>query len=542
MRRLIVACAAIALIFANFSNAPITRAAGPPTLLCSNGRLTCAEVYDAEAVFGDEHYVGHDEPSLLFYSNTSGSGNSNHYVLKLPFDPPTLPTQDGTGGTFNFQLHPAFWFGMAMCDTESAPNFSHTCTPDSDGNIFDSANPADGKYIGKHPGTAFMEMQFYAPGWVHWPAGDSCDPEKWCAALNIDSLSTNQNTGVSQNSACLSTVGVEPVNFAFITRDGASIAPADPVRATLETFTPHPDKVLMMHSGDTLVVDMHDTPAGFQVLIQDTTSGQSGSMTASIANSFGQVIFDPAATTCSSRPYAFHPMYATSSEHTRVVWAAHTYNVAFSDEIGHFEYCNAVGGQTGSCTQDGAGDRDATLSGFEDDNFCFAPPFTPPFQATKVKVGGCFGTDTDFDGVGYQHTWPGSLSDPAIDASRNPSSILFTSPLFNATQSYDRVAFEADLPRIEFDTNPRCNRTSGANCVNPPVGATFYPFYSTRSDGAQCLWQLGGAHIPGTTNTFGGSSTAEFGPLLQSTYPGVGFVSFQRYNNFRQILASNPCT
>jgi hypothetical protein len=33
-------------------------------------------------------------------------------------------------------------------------------------------------------------------------------------------------------------------------------------------------------------------------------------------------------------------MYSTSSEQTRVIWAAHTYNTSFTDEIGHFENCS----------------------------------------------------------------------------------------------------------------------------------------------------------------------------------------------------------
>src|SRR4051794_26562247 len=33
---------------------------------CAAGRAICTEVYDSEAVFGEDHYVGHDEPSLLF--------------------------------------------------------------------------------------------------------------------------------------------------------------------------------------------------------------------------------------------------------------------------------------------------------------------------------------------------------------------------------------------------------------------------------------------------------------------------------------------
>src|SRR5437870_3929168 len=140
------------------------------------------------------NYIGHDEPSVLFYSSAAGSGNNATFELTLPKDSPMLPKQNGSGGTFNFQLHPAFWFGMAMCDTQSFPEFTNTCVPDSDTNIFTSTTPSDPNYLGKHPGTAFMEMQFYPPGWVAWPNGTSCDGKHWCAALNIDSLSFNPNT------------------------------------------------------------------------------------------------------------------------------------------------------------------------------------------------------------------------------------------------------------------------------------------------------------------------------------------------------------
>jgi len=521
---------------------------------CDENAPFCTEVFDTIGYGGA--YTGHDEPSLLFYSNTPGSGNSNIYRLTLPTDPPNPPKQDGSGGTFNFQLHPAFWFGMAMCDDQSAPNPGGSsvgatvpCTPDSDANIFTSTNPADPNYIGKHPGTAFMEMQFYAPGWIKWPPGDSCDPSKWCAALNIDSLSENMNTtGLVNNDDCRNIAGDEPVNFAFITKNGVATGPANPLDATNATYTPDPSKDLMMQSGDTLIVDMHDTADGFEVVINDVTKGTSGSMKASVANGFAQVNYDPSATNCTVTHAPFHPMYATSSEDTRVVWAAHSYNVAFSDEIGHFEYCNGVTRQGGRCNVDGVGDTDATLSGNEDDVGCFAPPFQPPVQSTRIKIGGCLGTDADFDGVPYQFTWPGSLSNAAQDAAFNPTSILFTSPKFNGTQSYSRVAFEADLPRIESDTNPICQRhvsnpadpNPGAGCVNPPVGANFYPIYSTGTSGGQCVWQLGGASIPGTTNTFGGNSTAQYGPLLLLAYPAVGGVT-TRYNNFRNILSSNPC-
>jgi hypothetical protein len=507
--------------------------------LCDENAPLCTEVLDS--LNYDGTYTGHDEPSVLFYSNVAGSGNSNVYVLTLPNDPPITPKQDGTGGTFNFQLHPAFWFGMAMCDSQSAPNPAQSCTPDSDANIFDGADPTKPDYIGKHPGTAFMEMQFYPPGWAPWPAGNSCDSNKWCAALNIDSLSENQNTSQVLNSTCADVTGLEYVNFAFITKNGKTLGPANPVQHTLATFTPDPAKVLFMKPGDKLVVTMHDTRDGFQVIIQDLTTGETGSMTASIANGFGQVKFAPSPSTeCTNIPYAFHPMYSTSSEHTRVPWAAHSYNIAFSDEIGHFEYCNQVN-SSGQCMIAGINDPNGVDA---DDVGCFSAT-----SSTRIAIAGCTGTDDDFDGVPYQHTWPGSIRDRNQDVRFNPRSVLFTSPLFTPVSAggtlsnYSRVAFETDLPRIEdpgVSSNNNCNRSTGAGCVNPPNGANFYPIYSTHGGDLSCVWQLGGPYVPGTKNTFGGTSTAEYGSLLQLVYPSPSGPSF-RYNDFRQVLSYNPC-
>ena len=454
---------------------------------CAHGSALCTEVVDSIGANGA--YTGHDEPSLLFYSDTPGSGNSQLYHLTLPSDPKTLPQQDGSGGTFNFELRPTFWLGMALCDTESSPEFSKTCTPDSDTNIFTSDNPNDPNYIGKHPGTAFLEMQFYPPGWVPWPAGVSCDPTKWCAALNIDSLSEDLNTAnpalVLNNKACLNSVGVEPVNFAFVTRSGIADTPADPQNP--DHFTPNLANDLLMNSGDRLTVDIHDTPAGLTIIIHDTDTGQTGSMTASVANGFAQIKFEPTASTCTSIPNSFHPMYSTTSENTRVIWAAHSYNVAFSDEIGHFEFCSAVDQEGGNCTSNNEDALD------DDDAFCFTPALS-----LLVQVGGCLGSDDDFDGPSYQLDWPGTGRNNGQDKKVHPTPVLFTSPLFTSTSgrgglaNYDRIAFETDLPRIEApDSGGICNRTTGENCVNPPPGSNFYPIYVTTSNN-NCTWAEGG--------------------------------------------------
>src|SRR5581483_3747580 len=94
----------------------------------------------------------------------------------------------------------------------------------------------------------------------------------------------------------------------------------------------------------------------------------------------------------------------------------------------------------------------------------------------------------DFDGVPYQaSSWPGNGND-----ANTPAPVTFTSPLIDGNHNYDRVAFEADLPRIEAsDLGGFCNRTTGAGCTNPPPGA-FYPIYTTALGARQmfgCVWQ-----------------------------------------------------
>jgi hypothetical protein len=500
-------------------------------LVCGEGSPLCAEANDALGRKGG--YTGHDEPSVLFYSGTAGSGNESNYRLVIPTEPPAVPKQDGSGGTYNFQDRIAFWFGMDLCDNQSAPEFTHDpCVPDSDTNIFNGADPSQPDYIGYHPGTAFLEVQFYPPGWVPFQEAISCDATQWCAAMAIFSFNRDQNNLIDNNADCQNSVGIEPANFAFITKSGVPHAPPAPLDLTLDSFTPNPDTDLFMNPNDEIDLSIHDSTDGLVVQVDDLTSGESGSMTASVDNGFAQVNFEPDAATCSQSPYAFHPMYATSSENTRVPWAAHSYNVAYSEEIGHFEYCNKAN-KHGKCTKPGGGEKKDG-----DDTGCFNAD-----ESLNIQIGGCIATDNDFDGVSYQTTWPGTFTDPAKDAKYHPSTVLFTSPTFGGGQNFDRVAFEADLPRIEAaDFGGICDRNTGDNCVNPPPGANFYPIYSTTDSGSVgCYWQEGGPYIPGTTNTFGGDSAAEFGPLLFLDYPGPGFTPIHRTNDFRQVLSNNPC-
>ena len=157
--------------FAPFAT-QIATAQAPARSLCDDNGALCTETADTLNYEG--HYTGHDEPSLLYYSNKAGSGNSSVYQLTLPKDPPTQPKQDGSGGTFNFQLHPAFWFGMAMCDTQSYPEFTNTCAADSDSNIFDNGNPITSVTIQAQP--SWRCSSILRDGWPGRPATAAIQP------------------------------------------------------------------------------------------------------------------------------------------------------------------------------------------------------------------------------------------------------------------------------------------------------------------------------------------------------------------------------
>ena len=506
---------------------------------CAAGKLMCAEVQDPQAAFHTSKYVGHDEPSTLFYSNVPGSGNRMQYNLTIPSQPAGAYTNSKS---YDFQLHPAFWFGMAMCDTFSYPETNKTCTPDSDKNIVDPSTQA------RAPGVAFQELQFYPPGWIPQFAGSSCDPTKWCVALNIDSLSENPFTGQVMNPTCQSQVlgGVEYVNFAFLTLNGTPLGPPNPLDFTPSTsgFPQNPN-TFFLNPGDKATVSLHDSPNGLVTTVSDATTGQTGFMVASAANHFGHIVYAPTGTSCVEKDYTFHPMYSTSSPQTKVLWAAHTYNIAMSDEIGHFDFCTHIDANSPTASCDGRegvpGDQEAADA---DDNFCF-----PSVSALKYPATGC--TDTDapgFDGVGYhQSYWPNASSLNA--PSSVPTPIQFSAPKTGATYttSYAHFAFETDLPRIEAsDLGGSCVRFGpniGQGCVNPPPTddpntRAFYPYFTQLAD---CSF-VEGANF-GTGNSFGGSASAEFGPLYKYVvwvFGGNGATQV-RVNNFNSGPIANSC-
>jgi hypothetical protein len=509
---------------------------------CAWAAAMCTEVQSrlSKRIFG--HYVGHDEPSVLFDSKIPGSGNHMSYNITLPKDP-SASQPNKVGKSYAFELSGADWLGMVMCDTQSFPEQVHSCPPDSDKNILEpSVSP-------KHVGQAYMEMQFYPPGWIPWPTwqvavgSSACSATQWCAAVNIDSLSINPVTNQELNSSCQRKVGLEYINFAFVTKNGKSTGPANPLHATTSgTYTPHPSKDLFMNPGDHLRVKFTDTKNGLKVTIHDLTTGKSGSMTASKANGFGQIKFQPKGSSCTEIPYNFHPMYSTSTPKTRVTWAAGSYNVAFDSEIGHFQFCRGPKAipatqfgllPNGTPTSCPSANKEGELNNQKpsdgDDFFCF-----PASEALVYKVTGCSYTNTGFDGASYQRLWPNG------NTKLHPTPFRFSSPLTGRkyNRQYGEAAIETDLPAIEST----CDPLTGTGCRHIPITdtgkpAAFYPFYSITHTHAGCMWQFGNS-IPGQTTDF--DKNAQYGPLLALSYTADGTWT-RIIQDFKKYLKGNPC-
>jgi hypothetical protein len=265
-------------------------------------------------------------------------------------------------------------------------------------------------------------------------------------------------------------------------------------------------------------------------------------MVASAANGFGQIQFAPHGKSCTVLPYDFHPMYSTSTPQTRIMWAAHSTNVTFADELGHFDFCTQISSEGGTC--DGLegipGDQEPADG---DDNFCFdASP------SLSYPVTGCEDSNAPgFDGPSYQLDWPDG-------SPHHPSPVAFTSPRTGSsfTVPYSQAGFETDLPRNEsplFFTGSSCDITTGAGCINPPNSddgspAAFYPYFSAATTSSSCQWELGNFPAGKNVNDFGQDN--QFGALTGLVYYNPPFGASHgntatAYPDFRNILPNNPC-
>ncbi|MCU1225487.1 MAG: hypothetical protein JWQ42_3580 [Edaphobacter sp.] len=390
------------------------------TNLCTDPRGFQGERFEDNGV-----YVGHDEPSIGFYSDVAQSGNNMQWEVVLPHERPLPATQ-------TFENYIALWFSLALCDPNSFPR--GPCIPNSDAN-----SPS--------AGSAFLEMQFYPPGNPPFITQISCDLTHWCASLHINSLEVMDNGKLNPNCT-------ETTNFAFIQRDGVPTGPPGPDTMNNASATPN-NQTLLMNQGDHLRITIKDVPDDFDggvlTMIDDLTTGQSGFMIASARN--GYRTLDP--NTCAGTDFSFHPEYATAKFGNFVPWAALQANVNVAFEIGHF-------------TPGIKGDNDP------DDAPCFPGP----------TVAGCLGADVDFDGTSYRHDWPDFTRKNANPVLIRSASGKGLGPLSAQGDDYVHPYRVMQIETEVGASESTCDVSNGEGCVVPPKGAQFYPFYAIKTDDA----------------------------------------------------------
>jgi hypothetical protein len=524
--------------------------------------------YGSKGRFLDNgHYVGHDEPSVKFISSAPGSAFHITYFTRLPVDPPKPPTNTGSRTKYA-ELTGAAWFGLPICDPQSYP--VNPCTPHSDANT-GLNSPTDA-------GSAFMELQFYSPGFPPFQDNTSCSRTKYCVAMTIDSLASHFNF-VDINPKC-----PEPVNFAYLQRNGVPAGPPSPQLTNGHSFTPNA-KTLEMNPGDVLKVAISDplsnpNPAkvGFTATVTDMTTHQKGFIVANAGNGF----MNTNVATCNGSPFTFHAEYNTAAPQNQVPWAALQGGVLMEQEIGHNEVCaslthrsattaaglvdkktfdTCVGGPgegrhhvgEGSCnlnqksknflnctnpTTEGttgpiACPSKSLLSGqlceFADGTCLPQGPRTIILNGAPVKenmpINYCQANkfqngDLDFDGISYAKTsWPNGTSS-------TPTSYRYVGPFDPSGHTYPQIQFETDAAASEF----LCNIFTGNNCLAPPLGAKFYPFFTMTNKTGQnvghglfptgaCVWNFGNVIKGVTTKSFG--KTAQYGVPAVAQFGGT---------------------
>ncbi|MDA8331873.1 MAG: hypothetical protein M0027_11865 [Candidatus Dormibacteraeota bacterium] len=519
----------------------------------------------ASRFYDNGHYIGHDEPSVKFISNQPGSGSDMTYLMRVATDPNGTPTAfPGPNNTTDYaELSPAPWFGLPICDPLSYP--LNPCTPQSDSNSGAIGNP-------KSAGSAFMELQFYPPGFTPFADAPSCDQTHWCVALTIDSLEAAFNFSPI-NLAC-----EEPVNFAYLQTNGIPAGPPSPQLADASTYVPNAN-TLMINGGDVLKVTIKDVwvpattvsvgggtysvAAGYalQTSVTDLTTGQTGTMTASAANGFMDtegIVNGAVNPTCNGEPFNFAAEYSTASQANQVPWAALEGGVLMEDELGHFQACSSV---SNPFPQSNADLTDNSVyqvcnGGSE------GPGFQSHEQGCSLVTGNCPGATTQ-GGLacppppgGSQPNFTEGLSCEYSDAlcmPKGPRQVTINGvtsvadwpvagcqdDVFqNGDLDFDGTSYQPDwpngqpnhptsfeylgpfangttpYPQVQFETDVLaseafCNVATGLGCSVPPVGANFYPFWSLgRGSLSACMGGGDGQGAQGCRNGQDGQAMA----------------------------------
>ncbi|MGH3205022.1 MAG: hypothetical protein ACRDP5_23680 [Streptosporangiaceae bacterium] len=497
--------------------------------------------------YDNGHYIGHDEPDVNFNSSAPGSGNNVTWTINLGKDPKAAPTDVSPGHDVSdwFELSPAPWFSMALCDPNSYPLTA--CTPESDSNA-PTCHTAQ-CVTGAGGGSAFMEMQFYPPGNAPFIDSESCDATHWCAALTIDSAECDAGFQFC-NTNC-----EEPLNFAFIQRNGVPTGPPSPQDADAASEVPN-NQTLLMNPGDTVTFHMWDAPLpggggnAFEVFMDDQTTHQTGVMQASADNGF--MTSSPA--DCSGTPFNFQPEYNTAKPANINPWGADQVDVSTEFETGHWEACTSLSDQVSPNPIDAndmspdfnqcsgpyenagppegntpeVGEAECYLAGATHPGYNGVGTSTQPDRMTGCQDNIFQNGDLDFDGTDYYPEWPTSLT-PGTYA----GSFLESFPTSNGAQ-YSAYDIQTDVALSEQTCGGNTLSTappgvqSLAGCTVPPKGpGHFYPYWSFFDQNGSCTMEFGNV-----------SAGATFGKDKQY---GSNVFNTDGYPQFISSSHNNPC-
>ena len=250
-----------------------------------------------------------------------------------------------------------------------------------------------------------------------------------------------------------------------------------------------------MSPGDRITIHMHDTSAGFRIDLIDVTTDQSGSMTASVANGFAHVLFTPDVEHLPVGAVRVPPRVQHREPAREHVVGAHVQRRLLRRD-------RALRALPRSWT------RTSTAPSPAPTTRAASTRTTSTTSASRARTR-CSSTSTVLLAVTTTSTGPRtrttgrarsrtSNADQRSTRSRSVHAARLTNGGTRTTRrSPSRPTCPRSRPSDSQDNPPFCDRTTGANCVNPPPARS-----STRStrptySNGTCTWQEGGPFIPG---------------------------------------------
>ena len=176
MKRLV----ALAVVALGILAAPATAAHADSygESLCQERPFMCLDPFHSIGKNGA--YTGHDEPTVQFSSHRPGTGGKRLHVLRHAAEEsadeaqPSRHRRDvGLPAARDVLVGPHALRHRVLAELHEDVHAEQRRNA-----VFRSSNAHSPHFIGKGPGNAFIELQFYSPGWVPQFTGFGCSATK----------------------------------------------------------------------------------------------------------------------------------------------------------------------------------------------------------------------------------------------------------------------------------------------------------------------------------------------------------------------------